>query len=123
PTAGPQSYRVSQLTGRYNLGRGTLNVSYPHSRAYGDLNDFNQFFGNDPQAVIQPNQRARLPFDAPNRFLAWGEFQAPWKLTVAPVIDVHTGFPYSVINPSREFVGPRNEMRFPRFASHDLQVL
>ena len=122
-SGGRQFYREFQLTGRYKLGRGTLNASYTHSRVYGDLNDFNQFFGNDPQAVIQPNQRARLPFDAPNRFLAWGEFQAPWKLTVAPVVDVHTGFPYSVINQSREFVGPRNESRFPRFASVDLQVL
>jgi hypothetical protein len=73
--------------------------------------------------VIQPNQRAPLPFDAPNRFFAWGEFRIPWKLTVAPLFDVHTGFPYSVINQSHEFVGPRNEMRFPRSASTDLQIL
>jgi len=120
---GRQSYREYQLTGQYRIRRGTLNASYTRSRAYGDLNDFNQFFGDDPQAVIQPNQRARLPFDAPNRFLAWGEFAAPWKLTVAPVLDVHTGLPYSVINQSREFVGPRNDLRFPRFASADIQIL
>ena len=121
--SGRQFYREFQVTGQYRIGRGTLNASYTRSRAYGDLNDFNQFFGNDPQADIQPSQRARLPFDTPNRFLVWGEFRAPWKLTVAPVFDVHTGFPYSVINQSREFVGPRNEMRFPRFASTDLQIL
>jgi len=120
---GRQFYREFQVTGRYRIGRGTLNASYTRSRAFGDLNDFNQFFGNDPQAVIQPNQRARLLFDAPNRFLAWGEFAAPWKLTVAPVLDVHTGFPYSVINQSREFVGPRDAQRFPRFFSTDIQVL
>ena len=73
--------------------------------------------------MIQPNQRSRLSFDAPNRFLAWGEIAAPWKLTFAPVVDVHTGFPYSTINQYREFVGPRNESRFPRFISTDLQVL
>jgi hypothetical protein len=55
--------------------------------------------------------------------LAWGEIAAPWKLTIAPVVDVHTGFPYSTINQYREFVGPRNELRFPRFVSTDLQVL
>lgn len=121
--SGRQFYREFQLTGRYKIGRGTLNASYTWSRAYGDLNDFNQFFGNDPQAVIQPNERALLPFDAPNRFLAWGEFLGPWKLTVAPTLDVHTGFPYSVINQSREFVGPRDNRRFPRFASTDVQVL
>jgi hypothetical protein len=96
--------------------------SYVRSRAYGDLNDFNQFFGNDPQAVIQPNQRGRLNFDAPNRLLAWGEIAAPWKLTFAPVLDTHTGSPYSTVDQYREFVGPRNESRFLRFVSTDLQV-
>jgi len=72
--------------------------------------------------VIQPNQRARLNFDTPNRFLAWGEIAAPWKLTVAPVLDVHSGFPYSTVNQYRDFVGPRNELRYPQFVSTDLQV-
>jgi hypothetical protein len=121
--SGRQFYREFQVTGRYHIKHDTLNASYTRSTAFGDLNDFNQFFGNDPQAVIQPNQRARLPFDAPNRFLAWGEFAAPWKLTVAPVLDVHTGFPYSVINQSREFVGSRDVQRYPKFVSTDVQVL
>jgi hypothetical protein len=120
---GHQSYREFQVTGRYQIRHNTLNASYTHSRAYGDLNDFNQFFGNDPQPVIRQNQCARLPFDAPNRFLVWGQIAAPWKLTVAPILDVHTGFPYSAINQAREFVGPRNDLRFPRFASTDVQVL
>jgi hypothetical protein len=54
--------------------------------------------------------------------LAWGEIAAPWKLTFAPVIDTHTGFPYSTINQYRDFVGPRNELQLPRFVSTDLQV-
>jgi hypothetical protein len=119
---GSDFYKEFQVTGRYRVHRSTLNASYVRSRAYGDLNDFNQFFGNDPQAVIQPNQRGRLNFDAPNRLLAWGEIAAPWKLTFAPVLDTHTGFPYSAIDQHREFVGPRNELRFPRFVSTDLQV-
>jgi carboxypeptidase family protein/TonB-dependent receptor-like protein len=120
---GHDFYREVQVTGRYQIGHSTLNASYVHSQAFGDLNDFNQFFGNDPQAVIQPNQRGRLGFDAPNRVIAWGEIAAPWKLTVAPVLDIHTGFPYSTINQFRDFVGPRNQLRFPRFVSTDLQVL
>jgi hypothetical protein len=120
---GSDFYREFQVTGRYQTGQSTLNASYVHSKAFGDLNDFNQFYGNDPQAVIQPNQRGRLNYDAPNRFIAWGEIAAPWKLTVAPVLDIHTGFPYSTIDQSRNFVGPRNELRFPRFVSTDLQVL
>jgi hypothetical protein len=120
---GSDIYKELQITARYRIHRSTLNASYVRSHAYGDLNDFNQFFGNDPQAVIQPNQRGRLNFDAPNRFLAWGEIAAPWKFTVAPVLDIHTGFPYSTTNQYREFVGPRNELHYPRFVSTDLQVL
>jgi hypothetical protein len=120
---GNDIYKEFQVTGRYQIHHSTLNASYVRSRAYGDLNDFNQFFGNDPQAVIQPNQRGRLSFDAPNRMLAWGEIAAPWKFTFAPVLDLHTGFPYSTMNQYREFVGPRNDLRFPRFVSTDLQVL
>jgi len=120
---GRDFYREFQITGRYQIHRHTLNASYVRSKAFGDLNDFNQFFGNDPQPVIEPNGRGRQSFDAPNRFLAWGEIAAPWKLSVIPVFDVHTGFPYSVENQLRDFVGPRNDQRFPRFNSLDVQVL
>ena len=120
---GRQSYQELQITGRYQLGHHTLNVSYVRSRAYGDLNDFFQFFGNTPKAVIQPDGQGRLSYDAPNRVVAWGEFKAPLKLTLMPVMDVHTGFPYSVQNAYRDYVGQRNSLRYPGFASMDLQVL
>ena len=110
------------MAGRYKLPRFTLNSSYVHSRAFGDLNDPSLFFGNTPQPVVQPDARARLSFDAPNRFLSWGDLQGPWKLTLLPVYDLHTGFPYSVENQFREYVGPRDAGHFPRFSSFDLQV-
>ena len=119
---GSDSYREFQVTARYQLAHHLLNASYVHSRAFGDLNDLNQFFGNLAQPVIQPDARGRLPFDAPNRFLFWGTFAGPLKLTIVPVYDLHTGFPYSVENELREYVGPRNARRFPRFSSFDLQV-
>lgn len=120
---GRDFYREFQITSRYQIGRHTINASYVRSKATGDLNDFNQFFGNDPQAVIQADARGPLSFDAPNRFLSWGEFIGPWKITLMPVLDIHTGFPYSVVNQSRDFVGPRNDQRFRGFNSFDLQVL
>jgi hypothetical protein len=43
-------------------------------------------------------------------------------LTVLPVLDVPTGFPYSLIDQTREFVGPRDADRYPRFESLDLQI-
>lgn len=120
---GTQSYKEFQITGRYQLRRHVINASYVRSRAYGDLNDFFQFFGNTPKPVIQADGQGRLSFDAPNRFLLFGEIKAPWKLTFLPVFDMHTGFPYSVQNAYRDYVGPRNNQRYPRFASTDLQVL
>ena len=119
---GNDSYREFQVVGRYRLPRFTLNGSYVHSKAYGTLNDPSLFFGNYPQAVIQPNDSGRLPFDAPNRVLFWADVTGPWKLNLIPVLDVHTGFPYSVENQYREYIGERNTERFPRFSSFDLQV-
>jgi hypothetical protein len=119
---GSDSYREFQVTARYQLAHHLLNASYVHSRAFGDLNDLNQFFGNLAQPVIQPDARGRLPFDAPNRFLFWGTFAGPLKLTLVPVYELHTGFPYSVENELREYVGPRNVDRFPKFSSLDLQI-
>ena len=120
---GEQSYREFQVRGRYQFARHTLNASYVRSKAYGDLNDFFSFYGNLPKAVVQPDGRGRLSYDAPNRVLAWGEFQLPWKFTALPVMDIHTGFPYSTQDVYREYVGDRNNKRFPRFQSVDLQVL
>lgn len=119
---GFDTYREFQVAARFKARQHLLNISYVRSRAYGDLNDLNQFFGNLAQPVIQPDARGRLPFDAPNRFLFWGSIATPWKLTVVPVYDLHTGFPYSVEDEYRAFVGPRNVDRFPIFSSFDMQV-
>ncbi len=120
--SGRDTYQEIQVAGRYKLPRFLLNGSYVHSRAYGNLNDPSLFYGNYPQAVIQPDARARLPFDATNRVLFWGDMEGPLKLTLVPVYDLHTGFPYSVENQYREYVGPRDTRHYPRFSSFDLQV-
>jgi len=53
-----------------------------------------------------------------------GEFHVPYRITISPVLDIRTGFPYSIIDEERNFVGPRNLAgRFPNFASLDLQIL
>ncbi len=119
---GGDAYREFQVTGRYQIPRATVNASYVRSRAYGDLNDPFLFIGNYPQAVIQPDARAHLLFDAPNRFLIWPTIAGPWKLNVLPVYDLHTGFPYSVENEYRQYIGPRDDRRFPQFSSCDLQI-
>jgi hypothetical protein len=94
------------------------------SRAFGDLNDFNSYYANFENPIIRRNEQSLLPFDAPNRFVFWSNFSVKYGLTVAPVLDIRNGFPLSVIDEDRNFVGPRNRAgRFPNFASLDLQVL
>ena len=34
----------------------------------------------------------------------------------------HTGFPYSVENQYRQYIGPRDDKRYPQFSSCDLQI-
>lgn len=120
---GRNRYREFQLTARYLFRHHVVHGSYVRSSAIGDMNDFNQFFGNLPTPIIRANERGRVPFDAPHRVLLWGEFAAPWKVTVLPVLDVHTGFPYSIVDEERDFIGKRNRAgRYPRFSSLDLQA-
>jgi hypothetical protein len=122
---GKSRYREFQVTTRYTFhGQDELNASYVRSRAIGDLNDFNSYYANFENPIIRRNERSFLPFDAPNRFVFWGNFTVKYGLTVAPVLDLRNGFPLSVIDEDRNFVGPRNRAgRFPNFTSLDLQVL
>lgn len=122
--SGRSRYREFQVTGRYKFReRDEFNASYVRSSSVGDLNDLNSYLGNFGNPVVRPNERSRLPWDAPNRFLFWGQFQAGYGVTLAPVLDIRNGFPYSVIDEERNFVGPRNRSgRYPVFASLDMQA-
>ena len=122
---GKSRYREFQVTTRYTFhGQDEVNASYVRSRTIGDLNDFNSYYSNFENPVIRPNERSFLPFDTPNRFVFWGNFGVKYGITVAPVFEIRNGFPLSVLDEDRNFVGPRNRAgRFPNFASLDLQVL
>jgi Carboxypeptidase regulatory-like domain/TonB-dependent Receptor Plug Domain len=122
---GRSRYREFQVTTRYTFhGSDELNASYVRSKTTGDLNDFNSYYANFENPIIRRNERSLLPFDAPNRFVFWGNFGVKYGVTVAPVLEIRNGFPLSVIDEDRNFVGPRNRAgRFPNFASLDLQVL
>ena len=100
-----------------------LNASFVRSRAQGELNIFQEYFGNVPNPILRLNQYGPLPWDAPNRFVAWGAMRLPWKLDLWPVADIHTGFPYSKVDNNLDFVGPRDQAgHFPTFFSLDFQL-
>ncbi|HEX3253694.1 MAG TPA: carboxypeptidase regulatory-like domain-containing protein [Pyrinomonadaceae bacterium] len=122
---GRSRYREFQAVGRFRFQEGrNIFLSYVRSQARGNLNDFNTYFGNLKHAVIRPDEYAKQPFDAPNRLLFWGDFALPHDLVLTPVVDWHTGFPFSVVNEQQDFVGPRNEGgRFPQLLTLDVLVM
>ena len=83
----------------------SIYASYVHSRAHGDLNDYNQFFGNFPYPLIRPNQYGPLSSDAPNRGLFWAVIGLPYKFDFVPILDVHTGFPFSRLDQNWNYLG------------------
>ncbi len=122
--SGRQNYREFEWTVRWRASEhDLLNASFVHSRARGELNGFQSYFGNVPYPILRPNEYGPLPWDAPNRLVAWGSVRLPWKLELWPVVDVHTGFPYSKVDNNLDFVGPRGRGgRFPTFFSLDFQL-
>ncbi len=123
-TDGWSRYRAAEVTGRYQFhGDDQIVGSYARSSATGTLNDFNTYFGNVEDPIILADASGPLSSDAPNRFLFWSNVTLPHGFTVFPLLDVRTGFPLSVVDENRDFVGDRNRAgRYPTFLSLDMQV-
>lgn len=122
--SGRSRYREFQLAATYRFRESDfLNASYVRAQATGNLNRFQQFFGNFEDPVIRPDEHSLLSSDVPNRFLLWGEVTLPFKIILAPVLEIRDGFPFSLIDAERNFLGPRNRAgRFPLFAALDAQL-
>jgi len=123
--SGRSRYRELQAVARFRFQENrNIYLSYVRSQARGNLNDFNTYFGNQKHPVIRPDEYAKQPFDVPNRLLFWGEFGLPFDIVATPVLDWHSGFPFSLLNEQQDFVGPRNEGgRFPQLVTLDLLIM
>jgi hypothetical protein len=123
--SGRSRYRELQGMARFRFQEGrNIFLSYVRSEARGNLNDFNTYFGNFKHPVIKPDEYGKQPFDVPNRLLFWGDFAVPFNMVVSPVVDWHSGFPFSNVDGLQNFVGPRNEAgRFPNLLTFDLLVM
>jgi hypothetical protein len=120
---GGSRYQEFESTVRYRANKyADLNFSYVHSSARGDLNVLSQVYVPFEQPVIRPNFISTLNSDVPDRFVAWGQIKLPWKITASPVLDVHTGYPYSAIDVLQNYVGQPNSLRLPTFMSIDLKL-
>jgi hypothetical protein len=122
-STGQANYHEFQATLHFQpIHHADLNVSYIWSRARGDLNTVPNIFLPFEQPVIRPNVSGVLSSDVPQRVVSWGVFHLPWSLTVSPVVDVHTGFPYSNVDVLQNYAGLPNGQRFPTFFSLDAQA-
>src|SRR6266849_6100413 len=120
---GSSHYREMEASAHYSLrDRDQINVSYIWSRARGDLNSLSNVYIPFAAPVIRPNVYGILSSDIPNRVVGWGIFALPWKLTFSPLVDVHSGFPYSPIDVQQQYVGTPNGKRFPEYFSLDMKL-
>ncbi len=121
--SGSSHYRQAQGIIRYRPNeRAEVNLSYTWSRARGDLNTLSDEFIPVPEPVIRPNTYGVESSDVPNRFLAWGYVTIPGKLVLSPVMDVHSGFPYSNFDVEQNYAGMPNGLRFPIYFSLDAKL-
>ncbi len=124
---GRSRYWELELTARYSLNeQDHLTFTYLRSRAEQDLNDFDHFWGSFRDPVIRPNEFSLSNTDSPNRFLLRGTIILPglpggWRFS--PILEVRDGFPYSLVNQDREFIGERNRGgRFPHLTTLDIDI-
>jgi hypothetical protein len=97
-------------------------LSYVHSQAVGNLNEFNSYLANFPAAVILPDRAATLPGDVPHRLLAWGTVKLPLQFQIMPKVEYRSGLPYSPLNVYQSYAGAANQSRYPGFVSVDARL-
>jgi hypothetical protein len=119
---GSSKYHELETSVHYTFGESQLKASYIWSHARGDLNNLSSIMIPFAAPVVRPNVYGILSSDIPDRFVAWGIFAMPWKITLSPLVDVHSGFPYSTIDVNQQYVGIPNGQRFPTFFSLDLKA-
>jgi hypothetical protein len=120
---GKEKYSEAEATLRFHpVKESELNISYVWSRSRGDLNTLGDLYIPFEQPVIRPNVYGVRPSDVPNRVVVWGKFRLPYSFILGPVMDVHTGFPYSKVDEVQNYVGRPNTQHFHTFFSVDFQV-
>ena len=120
---GVSRYHQAQATAHYRPGdRVDLTVSYTWSQATGDLNTLSDTLVPFAAPVIRPDASGLLPSDVPQRLLGTGLFRLPWKFILSPVVDVHSGLPFSDVDVLQNYVGVPDSSRFPRYFAMDARL-
>lgn len=120
---GRSSYRDVELGAHYTRGSTVdVDMTYTRSRSEGDLNVLASSFDSVLAPIIGDNAYAALNTDVPHRLFIRGRVMPRPKWLVLGILDWRTGVPYSVVNETLDFVGPRNVLRLPNYARLELGV-
>ena len=121
---GRSSYTEGEFTLRYAPSRQfELSGTYARSSSYANLNTYTAFFDNIRWPIIGRDEYAPTANHVPNRLVAHTRTIFANRVLVSSILEVHTGFPYSVVNDMLDWVGPRNSvMHFPTVALLDLDI-
>ncbi len=121
---GVSSARSLEVTAAYRApGRGReLYLSYVSSATRGSTDTLDAVQGALREPYVQPDEVAPLRADVPHRFLAWGVFRLPAGFSVAPFLEVRSGFPYTPVDETWTYAAQVDSARLPWFGALDLYV-
>ena len=123
-STGASKYWEVETTGRFLASEHRdLSVSYVRAHGTGDLNDYDQFFGNFRNPIIRRNENSLSPTDVPNRLIVRGSIGFPGQWVFSPIYEWRTGFPWSAVDEYQDFVGTRNRTgRLPTVTTLDFTL-
>jgi len=117
--------RYREVSGGVHFTHGPaadLNVTYARAAARSDMNAFSIYFDTMMWPIVSPNAYAPAAGDVPNRLFARGHVMPAPRWLLLGTFDWRNGLPYSIVDESLDFVGPRNSRRFPAYARLELGV-
>ena len=118
---GRSRYREAEVSLHYTRGtRADINVSYVRSQAKADTNAFTNYFDAVRPPVVGDNAYAAARTDVPHRVLMRSRVLPTPTWLLVTLIDWRTGFQYSTVNASLDFVGPRQVLRFPQYLRFEI---
>lgn len=120
---GRSRYREAEVAVRYTRGtRADVNATYVRSRSRASTNAFTQYFDAVRWPIVAENAYAPSRADVPHRLLVRSRVLPTPNWLLVAVVDWRTGLPYSTVNDTLDFVGPRQALRFPHYVRTELGI-